>query len=114
LCAILDCELPDHYRPQDFTVIERDMQAEAGPPAALRLWLAIRNDAPFAQPLPRLQLALQDSTGALVARRLFTPEQYLPPNWSGPPTALPGEVITIELRLKDPGPRAQGFVIDFL
>jgi len=114
LCAILDCELPGHYRPQDFTVIERDMQAEPGPPAALRLWLAIRNDAPFAQPLPRLQLALQDSTGALVARRLFTPEQYLPPDWSGPPAAPPGEVVTIELRLKDPGPRAQGFVIDFL
>ncbi|BAN69832.1 zinc-ribbon and DUF3426 domain-containing protein [endosymbiont of unidentified scaly snail isolate Monju] len=114
LCAILDCQLPDRYRPQDFTVIERTMESDAGPPAALRLWLAIRNDAPFAQPLPRLQLTLQDATGTLVARRVFSPEQYLPPDWSGPPAALPGEVITIELRLKDPGPRAQGFVIDFL
>ena len=90
------------------------MESDAGPPAALHLWLAIRNDAPFAQPLPRLQLTLQDATGALVARRLFSPDQYLPPGWSGPPTALPEDVITIDLHLKDPGPRAQGFVIDFL
>ncbi len=114
LCAIFDCQLPDRYHPQDFTVIERTMESDAGPPAALHLWLAIRNDAPFAQPLPRLQLTLQDATGALVARRLFSPDQYLPPGWSGPPTALPEDVITIDLHLKDPGPRAQGFVIDFL
>ncbi len=114
LCALFDCQLPDRYRPQDFTVIERSMTPDAGPPAALHLWLAIRNDAPFAQPLPRLQLSLQDATGTLVARRLFEPRQYLPGDWSGPPAALPGEVVTIELHLKDPGPHVQGFVIDFL
>lgn len=114
LCAVLDCELREQARPQDFHVLERDLKPIPGDPPALRLWLVIRNDAPFPQPLPRLQLILQDAGGALVARRLFNPTDYLPPDWSGPAAALPGEVITIDLRLKDPGPRARGFVIDFL
>lgn len=113
-CAVLDCQLPEGSRPQDFHVIERDMQLIPGKPPVLRLSLAMRNDARLAQPLPQLELSLLDAGGALVARRLFSPQEYLPPDWTGPLAALPGEVITIELKLKDPGPRARGFTIEFL
>ncbi len=113
-CAVLDCRLPEASRPQEFRVIERDMQLVRGSPPVLRLSLAMRNDARLAQPLPQLELSLLDAGGAVVARRLFSPQQYLPPDWTGPAAALPGEVITIELKLKDPGPRARGFTIEFL
>lgn len=113
-CAVLHCRLPESDRPQDFHVIERNMQLVPGKPPVLRLSLTMRNDARLAQPLPRLELSLLDGGGAVLARRLFPPEAYLPPNWVGPTVALPGEVITIELKLKDPGPRARGFTIEFL
>ncbi|RMG36883.1 MAG: DUF3426 domain-containing protein [Gammaproteobacteria bacterium] len=112
-CALLDCRLTEYVRPQDFHVIERDMQLVPGNPPMLRLWLRMRNDGPRAQPLPLLELTLLDATGAPVARKTFPPETYLPKEWIGPDTALPGEEITIELPLQDPGPRARGFVIEF-
>lgn len=114
VCAVLGCRLPEGARPQDFHVIEREMQLMPGKPPVLRLSLSMRNDARLAQPLPRLELSLLDAGGAVLARRLFPPQAYLPPDWVGPAVALPGEVITIDLKLKDPGPRARGFTIEFL
>lgn len=113
-CAAIDCRLPEYRRPEDFHVIEREMQLVPGEPPVLRLWLAMRNDGRLAQPLPRLELSLLDGLGVLVARRTFAPQEYLPSDWSGPTTARPGEVITIELGLRDPGPWARSFTIEFL
>lgn len=114
LCAWLDCSPPRQAHPELYQVVERDMQAVPGPPPALRLHLSFSNEAEFAQALPRLQLSLLDSNGSLVARRLLQPPLYLPPSWSGPPVALPKEVITIELTFGDPGPRVRSFAFDFL
>jgi predicted Zn finger-like uncharacterized protein len=114
VCAWLNCNPPRQDHPELYRVVDRDMRALPGPPPALRLNLSFSNEARFSQALPRLQLSLLDSNGSLVARRLLQPAQYLPASWSGPPVALPKEVVTIQLEFEDPGPRVRSFAFDFL
>jgi predicted Zn finger-like uncharacterized protein len=114
LCAWLQCVPPRQPRPDLYHVTERSMRALPRTPGALRFELAFRNDADYPQPLPRLQLELLDSNGMLVARRTFSPDQYLSQDWSGPQVALSREVVHITLRLRDPAPRVRGFRINFL
>jgi len=114
ICTWLECRSPLPTRPQLFSVVEREMETFHGPVPALRLRMSFRNNASYPLPLARLQLSLLDANGALVSRRSLTPEEYLPASWSGPVTALPGEVITIKLNLEDPGPRVRSYVFDFV
>lgn len=114
VCTWLKCDSPVPIRPELFTVVEREMEAVSAPVPALRLRMSFRNNASYPLPLARLQLSLLDGNGSLVGRRNLMPEEYLPDSWSGPVVALPGEVITIELKLEDPGPRVRSYVFDFV
>lgn len=113
-CTALHCPDFRSARPDLFSAVQRDMAASPGTPPTLRLQLRFRNDADHPLPLPRLQLSLLDGNGSLVARRSLEPEEYLPASWSGPTIALAGEVIAIELSLRDPGPRVRSYVFDFV
>lgn len=114
ICSWLKCPPPAEAHPEAFSVVEHEMRATPGKPPALHLRLAFRNNAAYSLRLPRLQISLFDGNGALVARRLLDPNEYLPSSWSGPAAALPQEVITIGLTFEDPGPRVRSYVFDFL
>lgn len=114
LCQWLDCEVAQKRDTAAFKVIERQLQSDPGMPGALRLQLRFRNGAEFAQALPRLQLSLFDSSGALLARRTLETDEYLFPAPAKDALAAAQEVFTIELLFEDPGARASGFKIDFL
>lgn len=114
LCAWLDCSVAQQRDVKAFRVIERQLQAAPNVPNALRLVVRFRNQADFAQALPQLQLSLFESSGTLLARRLFSPADYLFPAPAKGTLAQAQEVFTIELLFEDPGARASGFKIDFL
>lgn len=114
LCQWLDCSVAHRSDPTAFSVIERQLGADPAFPGALSLQIRFRNTAPYAQPLPRLQLSLYDNSGDTLARRLFSVDEYLFPSPGKNTLAAPQEVFTIELLLEDPGTRASGFKIDFL
>jgi len=114
LCEWIDCSIAQKTDVQAFRVIERQLQAAKDTPDALRLQVRFRNDATFAQPLPKLQLSLFDSGGVVLARRSFDASDYLIPVPAANTLAQAQEVFTIELLFEDPGARASGFKIDFL
>ena len=114
LCDYIDCTPVQKRAPEAFRVVDRRLEADPQVPNALRLLMRFQNGAAFAQPLPRLQLSLFDSTGSLLARRLLAPGDYLFPAPAEGTLAQPEEVFTIELLFEDPGTRASGFKLDFL
>ena len=114
LCEWIDCSIAQKTDVQAYRVIERQLRAAKDVPNALRLQIRFRNDAAFAQPLPKLQLSLFDSGGVMLARRSFNPDDYLLPVPTEGMLAQAQEVFTIELLFEDPGARASGFKIDFL
>lgn len=114
VCAHLPCR-PDAVRaPDEFRVLQREIQPTEDQPGSLTLKVRFRNQAELPQPLPDIQLSLLDNHGGVLIRRRLTPNEYL---LRAPPAdarAAPGEVITIAVDFKDPGYLATGFMIDFL
>ena len=85
LCAPLSCSAKWPMRPELLAVVSSDLQAVAGTPA-LELDAVIRNRAEFPMALPALELTLTDSLNRPVARKVFTPDDYL----AGHSAAAPG------------------------
>jgi hypothetical protein len=84
-------------------------EAEAG---ALRLRASVVNQAHRSQPYPLLRVTLEDRFGAKVARREFTPAEYLPGRTTPRQLLAPGARADADLKLADPGRDAVGFELD--
>lgn len=70
--------LPRHA---DLVSIEAsDLQSEAGRNKLLALQATLRNRASYAQALPAIELTLTAADDKAVVRRVFMPEEYLPPS----------------------------------
>ncbi|WP_260292144.1 DUF3426 domain-containing protein [Sedimenticola hydrogenitrophicus] len=109
-CELLLCQLPPRHEPEKLHVVSRAITTHPDREGALKLMLILRNDADFIQPWPQLELSLLDSSGGLIARRRFSPEEY-----RDTPRGLlqPGIPETIHLELEDPGDQVVGFQFDF-
>jgi predicted Zn finger-like uncharacterized protein len=114
ICEHLPCRPRMIRAPEEFRVLQRDIQPAANQPDALTLTASIRNAAELPQPLPDLQLSLLDNNGTAIIRRRLAPAEYLFPPPPDDKLIAPGEVFTITLDFKDPGYLATGFMIDFL
>ncbi|OQX42556.1 MAG: hypothetical protein C3L25_00165, partial [Candidatus Sedimenticola endophacoides] len=112
-CARLGCELPPRRDPAAFQVLTRSITSHPGAAGALLLQVTFANTAPFAQGYPHLQLSLLDSNGVLAVRRTFPPGDYLAPGIDPGSNIAPGERITIDLSLLDPGSDLTGFNLEF-
>jgi Protein of unknown function (DUF3426) len=81
-------------------------------PGALRLRASIVNTADRPQPYPLLRVTLLDRFGGKVARREFTPSEYLPGRAPEAPLLAGNGRIDADLLLSDPGTEATGFELD--
>jgi hypothetical protein len=71
------------------------------------------NKADFKQPYPGLRVSLFDLSGNVVARRRFTPEEYMGELASPFLLMTPRTPVQITLEVKDPGNDAINFAFDF-
>ena len=109
-CDLLPCQLPPRRAPAQLHVVSRAITSHPDREGALLVKLTLRNDATFTQPWPRIELSLLDSTGSLIARRDFHPEEY---RAAAPGPLQPGIPETLRLELEDPGDQVVGFQFDF-
>ena len=89
-------------------VRERDIREHPQHPGALLVQATLVNDAPFPQPPPRVRLTLFDVNGAVLAQRVFAPEEYLTGD-DPPPGPWP-----LRLELLAPESPAVSYQIEFL
>lgn len=78
---------------------------------ALRLRAVLVNRAPTPTLLPRMEIALTDSTGTVLARRIFQPREYLE---APTPDMQPNVAVTALLDITNPNGRAVGYEIQLL
>ncbi len=76
LCAPLDCSAQWPMRPELLAVVSSDLQAVPGT-SAMEFDAVIRNRAEFPMALPAIELTLTDSLNHPLARKVFTPTDYL-------------------------------------
>ena len=112
LCGVLHCSIPPWREPAALHVTTRELRPHPTLPGVLVVSASFRNDAPFAQPWPQLQLSLQNIDGESLGLRRFAPREYL----GAPPPAGgigAGQSASIRLEILDPGKRAVEFGFEF-
>ena len=112
LCSVLGCSLPPWREPRALRLTSRDLRPHPTLPGVLVASATFRNDAPFAQPWPQLQLSLQNIDGESLGLRRFAPREYL---GARPPAGGigAGQSASVRLEILDPGKRAVRFGFEF-
>jgi len=97
-CAVLDCELKLPRRPKLMAIESSDLQADGRRENVIVLNAVLRNQAPFAQEYPALELTLTDERDEAVARRVLLPPDYL--SGAGPERIAQGIGAGVDLALR--------------
>lgn len=112
VCALADCQLPARRDVDRIEVVRRHVYSHPNVDDALIMDVTLVNEAPYAQPFPTLSVTLADIDGDAVARRHFEPSDY-DPGLAPFARMAPGSPVTVSLAVRDPGPQARTFRIDF-
>lgn len=110
ICAALGCTIPPWHDPKAFAVTAREFNPHPSVKGVRLVTVSFRNDAPFAQGWPLLQLTASDLNGRVVGLRRFGPLEYL---GGAPESPLlqPGQAANATLEVVDPD--AVSWSIDF-
>lgn len=99
LCDVLQCRI-ELQKNSDLLGIETSaLQAEEDNSSVVVLTATLRNRAPFPQAYPALELTLTNAQDKLVARRHFTPAEYLPKGSNLDAGMPPDGEVAVRLRL---------------
>jgi predicted Zn finger-like uncharacterized protein len=114
LCAVFNCTVNWPMRADQLAVIGSELQAVPGTDV-LELTTVVRNRAAFRQSLPALEVTLTDTSNRALARKVFTPADYLAA--AGEPSSRvaegfgPGSDYTIRIFIEARGVQAAGFLV---
>lgn len=77
VCEQVGCDMPLPRDAALFNIENSDLQSEPGRPGRHMLYATVRNRAPYPQAWPHLELTLTDAQDGPLARRVFTPEEWV-------------------------------------
>lgn len=109
LCSYAQCKIPLLRDPEQVRIVGRDIRRHPQEAGALRVMLTLENDAPYTQAYPVIQLSFFDVRDRLLARRRFTPQEYLPVSVSPAPGMPVRQPVQTTLDIIDPGSDAVNF-----
>lgn len=111
-CDLLDCQLPEWRDPAALKLLARDVRPHPSVADALMISATFRNDAPWPQAWPQLQIMLADLDGHTLGLRRFDVDEYL---GAAPRerTLAPGQSASATLEIQDPGKKAVAFAFEF-
>jgi predicted Zn finger-like uncharacterized protein len=113
-CGITGCTVPIRRNTDKIIIQSRNLSTHPDVPGVLFMQLVMLNTATFEQPFPKVQLSLFNDKGKLIARRIFTPDEYLPADERGRQMMPKAQQIHVEMQLIDPGKEVTGFTFEFL
>jgi predicted Zn finger-like uncharacterized protein len=114
LCSVFRCTVSWPTQADQLAVIGTELQAIAGTDA-LELTAVVRNRASFRQALPAVEVTLTDARNRALARKVFSPADYLAS--AGEPSARlqegigPGSDLTIRILFEARGLTPAGFLV---
>ncbi len=111
LCDHVPCQVPERRDLSLIQITQRQIRSHPQRRNALLVELTLENRAPFHQPYPTVELSLSTIDGQLVARRSFSPAEYLGP--TADPQMPPGIPRQIRIEIEDPGSNVTGFEFNF-
>lgn len=111
-CAQLGCRLPDIPDPTRLKIKELVVRKHPKEAGALQVDAILKNEAPFAQPFPALQLRFTNQQDEVVASRVLRPGEYLAGDAVFLRRMPPETPIRISLSIVDPGKEAVNYSLN--
>jgi len=109
LCRVLHCKVELLANADLIKLESSELQSVPEQPGGVILHASLRNLAPYRQAYPSLELTLTDSANQALARRQFTPADYLPQKIK-PESGMPSQdELPIKLTLELVGLEAVGY-----
>lgn len=109
ICRVLHCKVELLANADLIKLESSELQSAPEQPGGIILNASLRNLAPYRQAYPSLELTLTDSANQPLARRQFTPAEYLPQKLK-PETGMPSQdELPIKLTLELVGLEAVGY-----
>lgn len=112
-CGHLPCRYTGERDLSQIELVSRDIRTHPSAKNALLINVTIVNHASFKQPYPNLLLSLSNLSGQIIARRQFTPQEYLDKVYNPFLRMEPGTPVHIALAVIDPGEDAINFEFSF-
>ncbi|MDZ7805402.1 DUF3426 domain-containing protein [Thiohalophilus sp.] len=112
-CQQLPCRFTPYRDTDRLRLLNRDVRAHPDQDDALLISATLVNEAEVAQAYPAVRVTLFDLSGNRVARRRFTPADYLGERHSPFMQMQPDTPLQIKLEVADPGSEAVNFEFDF-
>lgn len=108
-CELLSCTI-DLPHDADLLAIESsELEADAKQPNAFTLHVLLHNQAAHAQALPSLELTLTDTQDQVIARRIFSPVDYLQTQAEKPDALAAKRELALTLHLEIAELRPTGY-----
>lgn len=98
-CRLLKCTVPLPQKADLIGIESSELEADPKHENQINLNALLRNRAPFAQAFPNLELTLNDSQDKPLARRVFRPADYLPPQENDTAGMPPNRDLYLRLHL---------------
>jgi predicted Zn finger-like uncharacterized protein len=114
LCASLPCRKLPRIDMRHMDLVETRVAPHPRFDKALRVKATLVNRADTVQPYPLLEVSLIDSQGQLVARRAYSPREYLSKPEAIQQGLPPQVAVNIQLDITSPGTQASGYEVQLL
>lgn len=108
-CTLLDCSVPLPQIPDLLSIESSGLEADPAHEGQIILNALLRNRARFAQAFPSLELTLNDTQDQPIARRVFSPADYLPRTENEATGLLPNQEINLKLHLSTASLKPVGY-----
>jgi predicted Zn finger-like uncharacterized protein len=112
-CETFGCHLPLRHDPAQLVLLSRDIRPHPSVPNGLIISASLRNDAPFAQAFPDVEIVLSDLDENRVAMRRFHPQEYLGDARTMAAGLAAGATAALVFEVADPGKNAVAFEFKF-
>ena len=111
-CGVVGCTVPPWHDPDAFHMLDRNVRPKPGHDGVLEVTASFRNDAPWPQAWPTLEVGLTDVEGREVAARAFTVDEY---RGDADADALlaPGQSAAVRFDVREPAAPIVAFSFDF-
>lgn len=114
-CAALNCSVPLPQQPKLISIEASDLQVpDATRPGVIQLTATLRSHAQYDVAYPALDLVLTNAQEHTLARRIFSPREYLEKSRDPGLGIPPNAEVTVRLDLDTGDLGASGFRIDLL
>jgi predicted Zn finger-like uncharacterized protein len=108
-CALLECRVGLPAQPEEVSIESSDLESLTPDKKIFSLTALLRNRSATAQAWPNIELTLNDANDKALARRVFTPRDYLPPGQNPDTGFAPASERSIKLFFELTQLKASGY-----